>query len=118
MPLDEKLTPEQKSVKAHFSKLTDLRSRHPALRYGTRRPLLADGNRYAFVRRHFDDAVLCVWNKGSEAASYDLKVANEIPDGNYRNALNGELLRIRSGNANFSLPPRQVAFFVKAETTP
>lgn len=118
MPLDEKLTPEQKSVKAHFSKLTDLRSRHPALRYGTRRPLLADGNRYAFVRRHFDDAVLCVWNKGSEAASYDLKVANEIPDGNYRNALNGELLRIRSGNASFSLPPRQVAFFVKAETTP
>lgn len=113
MPLDQQLSPAQKQVRDHFSKLTALRAAHPALRYGSRRVLVADGNRYAFARRHFDDSVLCVWNKGADAASFDLKMPGEIPDGDYTEALTGKALRVRSGQAKFSLEPRQSAFFVK-----
>ena len=110
-PAEEKLSPEQKSVREHFSKLTALRSAHPALRYGSRRLLLAEENRYAFVRRHFDDKVLAVWNRGSETAEFHLPVGPELPDGKYADALSGEAIEVQSGAAKFSLPPMRCAFF-------
>ena len=112
LPSDEKLNNEQKSVREHFSKLNALRSSHPALRYGNRRLLVADDTRYAFVRRHFDDKVLAVWNRGSESAEFDLPVGPELPDGTYTDVLSGQSIKVQSGTAKFSLPPMKSAFFV------
>jgi len=113
MPLESELGTEQKSVRDHFSKMTALRSSHPALRYGSRRLLVADDNRYAFVRRHFDDKVLAVWNKGNETAGFDLQVGPEMPDGPCSDALaGGGTIQVKSGRAKFSLAPMRSAFFV------
>lgn len=112
LPSDGKLNAKQKSVRDHFSKLTALRSAHPALRYGNRRLLVADTNRYAFVRRHFDDKVLAVWNRSNESAEYSLQVAPELPDGTYTDALSGQTIKVQSGTTKFSLPPMRSAFFV------
>lgn len=112
LPADDKLDADQKSVRDHFSKLTALRSAHPALRYGNRRLLIADDARYAFVRRHFDDKVLAVWNRGNEYAEFTLPVAPELPDGTYTDALSGQTIKVQSGAAKLSLPPMKSAFFV------
>lgn len=112
MPAESRLNAAQKGVRAQFCKLTALRAKHPALRYGDRRLLLADDKRYAFARRYFEDAVLCVWNKGSGSASFALAVDGALPDGTYRDALSGSAVRIQAGQAKFSLPARQAAFFV------
>ena len=112
MPLESELGAEQKSVRDYFSKMTALRSSHPALRYGNRRLLVANDNRYAFVRRHFGDKVLAAWNKGKDAAEFDLPAAPELPDGSYTDALTGETMQVKSGRAIFSLGPMRAAFFI------
>ena len=113
LPADDKLDADQKGVRDHFSKLTALRSAHPALRYGNRRLLIADDTRYAFVRRHFDDKVLAVWNRGNESAEFDLQVAPELPDGTYADALSAISIKVQSGTAKLTLPPMRAAFFVQ-----
>lgn len=113
MPLDKELSTEQKSVRDHFMKVAALRNAHPALRYGSRRAVAAEGNTYAFVRRHFDDTVLAVWNRDDQAAVYDLDVGPEMADGSYRDALSKNTLDVRNGKARFSLDARKSAFFIK-----
>ncbi|MCX6968850.1 MAG: alpha-amylase family glycosyl hydrolase [Verrucomicrobia bacterium] len=112
MPPESGLDAAQKSVREHFSKMTALRNAHPALRYGNRRLLVADSNRYAFVRRHFDDKVLAVWNCGIKAAEFNLQAGPELPDGNYEDVLSGKSLTVKSGTAKFTLPAMRSAFFV------
>ena len=112
MPAESQLDAAQKSVREYFSRMSALRSAHPALRYGNRRLLVADENRYAFVRRHFDDRVLAVWNRGSAKAEYDLLAGPELPDGNYTDALTGKSIAVSAGQTKFSLEPMQAAFFV------
>ena len=112
MPAEDMLGAEQKSVREYFSKMAALRSAHPALRYGSRRLLVADDNRYAFIRRHFDDTVLAVWNKGDETAGFDLQVGPELPDGPYSDALAAQTIQVKSGKAKFSLAPMRAAFFI------
>ncbi len=112
MPPESGLDAAQKSVREHFSKMTALRNAHPALRYGNRRLLVADNNRYAFVRRHFDDKVLAVWNRGPKDAEFNLQVGPELPDGNYEDVLSGKSLTVKSGTAKFSLAPMRSAIFV------
>jgi glycosidase len=112
MPAESALSPDQKAVRDYFSKMAALRSAHPALRYGNRRLLLADDSRYAFVRRHFDDRVLAVWNKAEKAARFDLKTGPELPDGPYSDALTGQTIEIKSGKTIFFLAPMRSAFFI------
>jgi glycosidase len=113
MPLEHELDDAQKSVRENFIKDANLRRAHPALRYGNRRPLVAEGDRYAFVRRHLGDAVLCVWNRGENPAEFEIDVAPELPDGNYIDALGGMEIEVEDGEAEFDLPPLSCAFFVK-----
>jgi glycosidase len=103
----------QKSVRTHFAKVAKLRHAHPALRYGSRRALIAEGDRYAFVRRHLGDAVLCAWNRGKTPAEFEVEAAPELPDGAYTDALSGLEIEIEGGEAEFELPPLSSAFFVK-----
>lgn len=113
MPLEDQLNDAQKGVRTHFEKVAKLRHNHPALRYGNRRALVAEGDRYAFVRRHLDDAVLCLWNRGKTEAAFEVNVAPEMPDGSYKDALSGRTIEVRDGKAAVTVPPLSSAFFTK-----
>ena len=106
------VTTEENSVREHFSKVAAVRHKHPALRYGSRRMLVADGDRYAFVRAHLGDAVLAVWNRGKGENSFEVSVGPEMPDGNYADALSGEKIEVKEGKASFRLGPMKSALFV------
>lgn len=114
MPSDAQLDAGQKSVRSHFSAAANFRAAHPALRYGSRRLLVADRDRYAFVRRHLDDVVLAAWNRGSTPARFEAGVAPEMADGTYRDALSGQVIEVVSGRATFELAPARSALFAKS----
>ncbi|MEI6339234.1 MAG: alpha-amylase family glycosyl hydrolase, partial [Verrucomicrobiota bacterium] len=110
----ENLSPGELSVREHFSKAAAARRAHPALRYGSRRPLVAEGDRYAFVRAHLGDAVLAVWNRGGSDGEFDLSVGPEMPDGSYRDAFSGRTIEVKGGRTKFKLEPMSSALFTSA----
>ncbi|MDX6766437.1 MAG: alpha-amylase family glycosyl hydrolase [Candidatus Methylacidiphilales bacterium] len=113
MPLEKDLSSDQKSVRDFFSRATAARRMHPALRYGSRRALVADGDRYAFVRRHLDDVVLAAWNRGEAASAFELPAGPEMADGTYTDAFSKNTLEVRNGTARFNLDAGRAAYFTK-----
>ncbi|MGA0176134.1 MAG: alpha-amylase family glycosyl hydrolase [Chthoniobacterales bacterium] len=109
------VTPEENAVREHFSKVAAVRHKHPALRYGSRRPLVAEGDRYAFVRAHLGDGVLAAWNRGKTENEFEVMVGPEMPDGAYADALSGERIDVKDGKAFFRLGPMRSALFVAAD---
>ncbi len=65
MPWGDQVDADQRSVFQHVARLGAVRAAHPALRYGSRRPLIAERERLAFLRQHFEDAVVACWNRGA-----------------------------------------------------
>ena len=112
MPWDNTLTAEENSVREHLGKVAAVRRTHPALRYGSRRPLVAEGDRYAFVRAHLGDTVLAVWNRGDTLTEFVLAPGPEMPDGFYEDALSGQVIEVKDGRAAFRLEPMKSALFV------
>jgi cyclomaltodextrinase / maltogenic alpha-amylase / neopullulanase len=110
------VTAEENAVREHFSKVAAVRHKHPALRYGSRRALVADGDRYAFVRAHLGDAVLALWNRGKGENSFDVQVGPEMPDGKYADALSGEKIEVKNGRVSLRLGPMKSALFVAEES--
>ena len=106
------VTAEEESVREHFSKVAAVRHKHPALRYGSRRSLVAEGDRYAFVRAHLGDSVLAVWNRGQNLTEFALEPGPEMPDGSYEDALSGQAIEVKDGRASFKLEPMKSALFV------
>ena len=106
------VTPGENSVRVHLSTAAAVRHAHPALRYGSRRALVAEGDRYAFVRAHLGDAVLAVWNRGDHQTQFALAVGPEMRDGTYADALSGQQIEVRDGKTSFKLPPMKSALFV------
>ena len=82
-----KLTPAEKSVQEHVSKLNALRSKHPAIRYGSRRALLADRNQYAVVRTYLRDRVVILYNRSERPAQFNLDLGPEFSDGPLKDKL-------------------------------
>jgi glycosidase len=116
MRWDDALTSEERSVREHFAKVATTRGKHPALRYGSRRLLVAEGHRYAFVRAHLGDAVLAVWNRGLAQTEFSLRVAPEMPDGDYVDAISGQKILVMGGRAKFRVAPQASALFVAQQT--
>jgi len=110
------VTGEENAVREHFSKVAAVRHGHPALRYGSRRALVAESDRYAFVRAHLGDAVLAAWNRGKDESSFELPVGPEMPDGKYSDALSGQEIEVKDGKASFRLAPMTSALFVAKES--
>ncbi len=109
------VTAAENSVREHFSKVAAVRHKHPALRYGSRRALVAEGDRYAFVRAHLEDAVLAVWNRGVHRTEFSLGVAPEMPDGIYVDALSDQQIEVKDGKTSFKVGPMKSALFVAKE---
>ena len=112
MPWNGKVSAEEESVRGHFSKVAAVRHKHPALRYGSRRALVAEGDRYAFVRAHLGDAVLAVWNRGANRTEFTITPGPEMPDGLYEDALSGQAIEVKDGRAIFKLDAMKSALFV------
>jgi glycosidase len=110
----DEVTAEENAVREHFSKVAAVRHKHPALRYGSRRALVYEGDRYAFVRAHLGDAVLAVWNRGKGENEFEVTVGPEMSDGSYADALSGEKIEVKDGKASFRLGPMKSALFVAA----
>ncbi|MGA1539502.1 MAG: alpha-amylase family glycosyl hydrolase [Chthoniobacterales bacterium] len=110
------VTADENSVREHFSKVAAVRHKHPALRYGSRRPLVAEGDRYAFVRAHLGDAVLAVWNRGDNPTEFSLAAGPEMVDGTYVDALSGQEIEVKDGQTSFKLDPMKSALFVAKES--
>jgi len=110
----QNLTSGETAVREHFSKAAAARRAHPALRYGSRRALVAEGDRYAFVRAHLGDSVLAVWNRGGSQSDFDLMVGPEMPDGSYRDALSDRIIEVKDGRAKFKLAPMSSALFTSS----
>jgi glycosidase len=112
----DEVTAEESSVREHFSKVAAVRHKHPALRYGSRRPLVAEGDRYAFVRAHLGDAVLAVWNRGGNPTEFSFAAGPEMADGTYVDALSGQEIEVKEGQTSFKLEPMKSAMFVAKES--
>jgi cyclomaltodextrinase len=111
----DEVTAEENAVREHFSKVAAVRHKHPALRYGSRRPLVAEGDRYAFVRAHLGDVVLAVWNRGANVTEYALGAGPEMADGTYVDALSGQEIEVKDGRTTFKLQPMTSALFTAGE---
>ncbi|MFZ4482942.1 MAG: alpha-amylase family glycosyl hydrolase [Chthoniobacterales bacterium] len=111
MRWDTEVTAEENSVREHFRKVAAARQAHPALRYGSRRALVASGDRYAFVRAHLGDVVLAVWNRGEHQTEFKLEVSPEMPDGTYVDAISGSEINVKNGRTSFKVEPMQSALF-------
>jgi glycosidase len=111
----DEVTAEEAAVRTHFSKVAAVRNKHPALRYGSRRALVAEGDRYAFVRAHLGDTVLAVWNRGGNTTEFKLATGPEMPDGTYVDALTGQEIEVKDGRTDFRLEAMKSALFVAKE---
>ena len=116
MPKEHELTTPQKNLRAHLSQVAKTRLAHPSLRYGNRRALYAQGNQYAFVRRHLNDSALCVWNRAKKPTTLKLKAAPEMPDGHYSDALSNKTLLVKNGTTEINMPPLSVSIFVPTQS--
>ncbi len=114
MRFGDKVSRDEKNVLVNFTKLGAFRREHPALRYGSRRTVLVDHDRYAFVRAYLKDRVVVALNRAPSENSFDVKVAPEMSDGDYVDALSGQKLQVKDGILHLQLSARSAAFVTKA----
>ena len=121
LPDPDKASGEAKTTLDHVSKLTHLRSAHPAFRYGSRRAIETKKDTYAIVRAYAEDRVLIAFNRSEKPVSLDLLVSPEIPDGPLEQELlpsktsSAKTLSVKDGRLTFSLPPRSSSTLVPAK---
>ncbi len=110
-PDPSKLTPAEKSVREHVSKLNALRSKHPAIRYGSRRAVKADRDQYAVVRAYLEDRVLILYNRSDRPAKFGLDVGPEFADGPLQDRL-GALkdVSVKNGFVDATIPALSSAY--------
>lgn len=111
MRWEKDVTSAEESVREHFRKVAAARHQHPALRLGSRRPLVAEHDRYAFVRAYLGDAALVAWNRGKSEATFELEVGPEMADGNYIDAVGGGKMTVKNGKTSFGLGAMKSAIF-------
>ena len=110
MRFGDKISTGEKTVLTNFAHLGAIRKDHAALRYGSRRTILTDHDRYAFVRAYFNDRILVAFNRAAADSSLDLNVGPEMSDGDYVEALSGKKVMVKNGMLHLDLPARTAAF--------
>ncbi len=97
------LTPNQTYLKTRLSKLADIRSKHPALRRGTRATITSDADVWAYSRTTTGDTVYVVVNRSDSD-----KQVGSLPNG----ALTELVTGAAANGPNVSVPARQARIFV------
>lgn len=114
MRFGKEVTEPEQLVVSNFEKLTAIRRKHTSLRYGSRRPVIAEKDFLAFVRAFFDDRVACVFNRATAPVQRELLVGPELRDGEYVDELTGSKTKVVDGKLHVDIPPRTAAFYVRA----
>ncbi|NBU68122.1 MAG: hypothetical protein EBS49_00575 [Verrucomicrobia bacterium] len=112
-PDPAKLTLAEKSVQDHVSRLNALRTKHPAIRYGSRRAIQADQATYAVARAYLQDRVLVLYNRSESPAKLDLELGPEFVDGTLEDRL-GKLGKfpVKNGKLSITLPALTSALLI------
>ena len=113
MRFGEDVSPDEKGVLDNFEKLGAIRRAHPALRYGSRRPVVVDHDVYGFVRAYLEDRVVVLFNRGKKETKVEVRVAPELADGDYTDVLNGLSAPVANGKLKFAIPGQTAAFITK-----
>jgi cyclomaltodextrin glucanotransferase len=93
-----------------MKKLSGLRRRNPAIRFGRQAVKFLSPDVYAFTRIYTDSRVLVVLNRGGATTLPELDA--EMPDRTHRCLLDGAELRVAGGKtAPLQLPPKSVHVF-------
>lgn len=103
MRFGDALSPAERDVLDHCRLVTAIRKAHPALRYGSRRAILAERDRYAFVRAFWDDRVVVAFNRSDTSMDLELSVGPEFVDGMYRDELTGRAIEVKNGVLKLTL---------------
>jgi glycosidase len=96
-----------------FRSLIHLRRSHAALRYGQFEPLYADGQQYALLRRHQQEAFLVALNAADDAATCALSTQTWAADGAELSPVFGaaSAVQVAGGQVRMALPPRSGAIW-------
>ncbi|MCF6268790.1 MAG: hypothetical protein L3J41_03680 [Melioribacteraceae bacterium] len=76
MRFDDALSLYEKETMKEVSQIINLRNNHTALRYGDYYKLIADDNRYAYIRSDLNERILVVLNKGDKYQTIKLVIPN------------------------------------------
>lgn len=110
MRFGDQLSDAERAALGRMQFYGQFRAQHPALRRGTRRTVAAEREFLAFVRVDGADRVLCLLHRGREAATHELVVKPELPDGEYRLQPQGRDVTVKDGRVSLTLGPREAAF--------
>ncbi len=114
MRFGDDVTPAEQGVLHNFEALTQIRTRHSALRNGSRRALVVEKDLLAFVRAQLGDRVLCVFNRAEKTVEREFLVGPELADGSYADELGGAIATVKDGRMTVKIAPRSAAFFAQA----
>lgn len=108
LPADDALSSEQAATLAFTRRLGSLRRCSEALRAGSRVPLVAEGDHFAFSRVLPDGTgALVVASRAASATTVELP-ATGLGPGLYADALSGEKVTLATGGTTLSMPPRSL----------
>jgi glycosidase len=105
MPSDASLSPPQVALRAKVEALAALRRCARALQVGERRPLVAEGGSFAFVRDAGAGEVAVVVVSASDSASSVSLPFADLSAGEFVDGLTGEIFLVGSG---VPMPPRSL----------
>jgi glycosidase len=115
MRFGDDVSSAEAKVREHFSKLAHARRTHPSLYLGSRRVLVADANRYAYVRAYADDRALVLFNRSNEWVTFELELNPEITNGELLDVLSHTRISVRDGSATVSVSPMSSAVYTNSQ---
>lgn len=115
MRFDDDVSPAEVTVREHFSKLAHARRAHPSLYLGSRRALVAEADRYAYVRAYAEDRSLVLFNRSDVTVTFELELNPEMEQGVLKDVLTGTSLSVRDGKARVRLSAMSSAVYTNHE---
>jgi glycosidase len=97
------LSANQTFLRERLKRLGDIRSKHPALRRGTRATLNADADTWTYVRQTTGDTVYVAVNRSDSA-----KQVSGLPSASLEDLVSGQL----ANGPSVSISPRQTRIFI------
>ena len=112
MRFDGAITPDERAVREHFSKLAQVRRSNPALYMGSRRSLTVSDSVYAYLRAYGPDRALVAFNRSGQDEVLELDLNPEIKSGELQEVLSGARLKVREGRVHIKLEAESSALFI------
>ena len=115
MRFGDEVSTAEAQVREHFSNLAHARRMHPSLYLGSRRALVADADRYAYVRAYAEDRALVLFNRSDESVTFELELNPEIEAGELIDVLSGARLSVQNGVVRVTLDAMSSAVYTNSE---